>query len=363
MFALPAPPDDTTRWPRVLSCPPRVPLVARLDGEVAWVVHDDRPTMAPGPFDEQWLRAHAMEWDIAHMVLGHGMVHPDGDLLAAVRMLRLQREQGAATVVTVLDGMDEHAQELVQRARPWISQLVVCSAVQAELLAEAVGVHATVVPHVPVLSGRERELARRRRRRHQGIAHGRPVVLAPLFGPDRTVPAAVMEAVVEAVEQAPGRPALRLLVAPGRVPEDLQRQERVEVVQVDPDDVPALVDQLVAVDRVVLLARGSSHAALVELVADVGVPLVTTPWAHTVAHHPTRVVPWNDDGPDPAVLARELARPSRGPVVGADCERERQEHAFGAGIARVYDRARLGATLLAAHELVLPDATPTLTTD
>jgi beta-1,4-mannosyltransferase len=310
---------------RVLSYPPVHDYVDRLHPEAATLVHRDEDwPLLPRFYDPRWLRAHRSDWDVAHLHFTWEQHGPE--TFAAV--LIAHRTAGTPVVWTAHDLRNPHTRDgsaddtylrLLAREAEVVLTLTPGA---AEEVRQRFARDAVVVPHGPVLASDVARRFRSDRRTPDGtlrlLVHGKSL----RAGLD-------WRSAVEAVRAlvADGLPVeLELLVhahAPGREEVERAAGPGVRVKVHEPLTMPELCARLVAVDALVLPYRWGTHSGLVELAADLGLPVVAADVGYLRDQRPALCYPPGRAGLKAAL--QELCSGPPQPVVPlADREADRR---------------------------------------
>ncbi len=269
--------------PRVLSYPPAHDYVDRLYPEAARLVHRDEPwPKLPRFYDPDWLSARRAGWDLAHFHFTWEQYAPER--FAAV--LGAHRAGGTPVVWTVHDlrnphtppGAAEDDEAYLRLLARHAARVLTLTPGAAGEVHQRFGRRAEVVPHGPLLGLEE---MRRLRRRRAAVLEDRPERPLRLLlhakalraNLDWRTPLAVAQAMA-----AEGWP-LRLDVL---VHEGAKGRAAVEAaagagVRVHPHAwlaFSALCERLLRADALLLPYRWGTHSGLLELCADLGVPVV-----------------------------------------------------------------------------------------
>jgi glycosyltransferase involved in cell wall biosynthesis len=355
-------------WPRVLSVPGRHPYVDRLHGPVARLVGDGGAADDGRALDPTWIRAHALEWDVAHLHLGldgdpldlwgapaaagaraeaPGVPQAaaddrDGALVAAVQA---HRSAGVPVVVTVHgidrddDPLGRRTAELLRHLGPAVAAVLTLTRGCADHLEPAIGRPVRVVPHGPLLDAATRTRLRAHRRRL--VTDEQPILLHAGSLPD-DLP---WQDVVEAARRAPDGRRIRVVVRADRAAEVARAAADVATVQVEAHrwmGRDALARAIASAGALLLPHRRRCHSALLELAADVGTPVVAADVGWRCQQQPTIPLPVVGGRMDVDALAAVLdgPLPTRDPV--REVERERDDHAFRTHHQRLYHRLLVG---------------------
>lgn len=333
--------------PRVLSYPPRHPYVDRLHGQAANLVY--RAGLPRDPhrrYDPAWLVEHSDRIDIAHIHIGHDDRSVD-DLLEVAEALDacnvpivatvhdIQPPSGLPTIeATGLHGIGLRAQ-----------RLITLTAGAADEVEVRIGIRPQVIPHGPVLdSGR---IQRARRQRAMYVREDLPVLLHA----GHVNPNLDWQSVIDAARRTRGRRRVRILVHQQEADRILQAVTGlafVEVVLLEGLSQGQLVAELAAAHCVVLPYRWATHSGLLELAADIGVPVVATAVGYLHQQHPVVSVPLVGGSADVGQLVRAL---DKAPQLGVRSElhdRDRALASFLHGHQRVY------GSLMTCQGLPLP---------
>ena len=336
--------DVGPSWPRVLVHPAGHPLVRRLHGRIARIIqpHGDDDRFADG----DWIHTHSLEWDVVHLMLGRDTPVPFRSVEQMTSALRAHRECAVPTVVTVLDLHVDGVPvlESLEANAHLISRVTTLTKGAADRIADATGIRPVVIPHGPVLNHHDLSLARRWRRHVRLLPTDAAPVLVCATDPSEDLDVDRLVAAADRITA--GRP-LRLLVTPDRAHPlaggDPQRVER--VVMERADDL-TIAREMARAEVVVVPLRSGSHSRVVELAADVGVPIVASAVGHLADQAPVRTVPVGPEGIDLDALGKALRRPFGFTTRSPQCQRERAEHAFVAGWSDLYSRVRMGHTVV-----------------
>lgn len=331
--------------PRLLCLPPRSLHVDRLDRVAAVIRHPggDAPSL-----DLDWIDRQRGRVDVVHAHLG-GRSAADTPLGAVLEGFR---RDGVAVVATVhdVDLAEPGAADALGAVVDLAHQVVTHTRGAADELAERIGTRPLVIPHGPVLSGAALHRARRQR---ATTPSGRHLLCHVGRLGDQLDWRTAIRAAVRA------RARLRVLVHESRQARLRQWSVDTEVLDIRPYDAlrtPEVVDELVRCRALVLPYRRVTHSSLLELAADVGVPVLAPPVGFLADQHPVATIPLGGDGLDVAALEAMLANPpDHRRLVSSAQDRERVQQAFEVGHARLYESVvtRVG---LPRIELRLPDA-------
>lgn len=303
-------------WPRVLSYPARHPYVDRLHGPVAQLVHRD---VAPSCFgdhhDPDWLRAHSLDWDLAHIHFRHQQ--RSGDRLRAA--LLAHHGSGTPVVMTVHDledphrpTGDRHALDLLARIGASVDVLTTFTRGARRAVERITGRSCLLIPHGALLNLRQR--AHRRRDRHVLEGPGRPFLLHA----GRVRPNLAWPEVIDAHRlSGTDRPLLITVAADRAGPLQTAAAGRrgVHVVTYAGSCVDANLERTIAgCHAMVLPYTHGSHSGLLELAADQGVPVLATAVGYLAEQAPVRSVRLRDGRPDVCDLAAAMREPPPPPV-------------------------------------------------
>lgn len=291
---------------RVLSHPPRHPYVDRL-GEVVDLVHRHAAMPRLEDFHRpSWIRAHAEDWDLVHLHFGHEQY----SVARIVEVVRTHQDLGTPVVVTAHDlqvphltAGDPRAAALLRAIGPEVDALLTLTEGAADRVRQLARRPVGVVPHGPLLPHGRRAAMRAARERwrcqdrplllHAGTlrpnlawgevlcAHGRNPVRPLLV----TVAASRAAPVLAA---AHGRPGVQVRTYQGRLGHT------------------ALEGLLARSHALVLPYTHGTHSGMVELAADIGVPVIATAVGHLAEQHPLRTVPLREGRPDVTALAAAM---------------------------------------------------------
>lgn len=327
--------------PWVLSYPPRHPYVDRFHGTVATLVHRDEPMPELDRFYEtEWLRSQRHQVDIAHLHFGHEQ-HPLPRVLDALRALR---RLGIGVVMTVHDLDNPHLRpelddtvEAVRQMAPLAHTVTTLTDSAATVVQRLTGIRPRVIPHGPLL--RPDRMHRARRQRAVAAGGWGPVLVHAK--PER--PGYDLEAALEAGARLADTVPLRVLVDAEHASHvtDHPAARHVEVVVHDGLSHARLVAHLVASRLLVLPYRHGTHSGLLELAADVGVPVVATDAGCYDEQHPVWTVPVRDRSVDVDALVQAIsAAPDRPHLVSPVEQRERLYHAVLRAHRSLYAQVR-----------------------
>ena len=262
--------------PRLLSYPPRHDYVDRLGQGAAFLVHTGEPWPAlPSFYDPGWLARHHSEWDLAHL-------HFTWEQYPAKRVaevLATHREWGTPLVWTAHDLRNPHTADAaaddtyLSLLAGAADRVITLTAGAASEVSRRFGRNAQVIPHGPLLAAETAAAMRARRVPRRGtprlLVHGKSLRASLDWE-------AVVTATGDLIQQGV---SLQLDVL---VHEDLaarveDRAGGVAGVRVRPHrplTLAGLCRELVAADALVLPYRWGTHSGLLELAADLGVPLI-----------------------------------------------------------------------------------------
>lgn len=262
--------------PRVLCYPGANLLAEALHGRACEQVH--RASTAPPIVVEEhrrWVVEHRTDWDLVHVHAGDGWADD-----ATVGAIVAAHRQAGAPVVATLHACpaepSEAGRALAEALADECASLIAFTAHDAEVFMRVTGRRPDVVPHGPVLTASERRRVRRRRR------------LTLLADADERLRAVVLAAgnaarIAWADVAGAVRSIGRLAVTAGVLPDEFEvvdayagGLERFTVVTDPTWDTGRKVDQLVRSDVVLHPDGCCPDPRLVELAADVGVPVVGT---------------------------------------------------------------------------------------
>ena len=334
--------DIGPSWPRVLVHPAGHPLVQRLHGRIARIIQPWGRT--DGFADSSWIHAHSLEWDVVHLMLGRDTPGPFRSVEQMGAALRAHRECAVPTVVTVLDLAVDGLPvlEALRANAHLISRVTTLTKGAADRIAEDTGIRPVVIPHGPVLNHHDLSLARRWRRHVRLLPTDSAPLVVCATDPSDDLD---LDRLVAAADRVAGSRPLRLLVNAARArPLDCGDPDRVDLIVMDRADDLTIAREMARAEAVIVPLRSGSHSRVVELAADVGVPIVASDVGHLADQVPIRTVPLGPDGVDLEALAAALRRPFGFTTSSPQCQRERAEHAFVAGWSDLYTRVRMGHT-------------------
>ena len=262
--------------PRLLSYPPRHDYVDRLEPGAAILVHRDEPWPAlPSFYDPEWVARHHSEWDLAHLHFTWEQYPPQ----QLAQVLSMHRTTNTPVIWTAHDLRNPHTADaaaddayLSQLARA-ADRVLTLTAGAAREISSRFGRQAEVIPHGPLLTAEAAAAFRARRVARRGpvrlLVHGKSLRASLDWK-------GVVDAASELVEEGV---ALRLevLVHEGAAAAVQDRARGVTGVHVRPHGMLTLSElcrTLVAVDALVLPYRWGTHSGLLELAADLDVPVI-----------------------------------------------------------------------------------------
>ena len=262
--------------PRLLSYPPRHDYVDRLAPDAATLVHPDEPWPAlPSFYDPAWLADHHLEWDVAHL-------HFTWEQYPARRVaevLATHRESGTPLVWTAHDLRNPHTADAaaddtyLSLLAGAADRVITLTAGAASEVSSRFGRDAQVIPHGPLLAAETAAAMRAHRVPRRGpprlLVHGKSLRASLDWE-------AVVAATGDLVKQGVSL-QLDVLVHDDVAAAVEGRAGGVAGVRVRPHQPLTLAElcgELVAADALVLPYRWGTHSGLLELAADVGVPVI-----------------------------------------------------------------------------------------
>ncbi|HUG86395.1 MAG TPA: hypothetical protein VMM13_17645 [Euzebya sp.] len=339
--------------PRVLSYPTRHPYVDRLHGQVANMVYRaDLPREPDRRIDPSWLENHADRIDLAHLHLGH----EHRSTAELVRVMDVLEGCNVPVVATVHEIQVPHRPpppdvRLLIEVAPRVQRLITLTRGAAAEIEGRVGIRPIVIPHGPVLGSGN--IQRARRQRAMFVRDDLPVLLhAGHLNPNLD-----WQSVVEAARRTRGRRRVRILVQQQQAEQILPVVKGlafIEVVVLAGLTQGELVAELAAAHCLVLPYRWGTHSGLLELAADVGVPVVATEAGYLDQQHPVLSVPLTAGSADVGHLVRavDVAADAPGAIVSIQ-DRERALSAFLQGHRRIYGSVMTRRGLPGSHRGIM----------
>lgn len=301
-------PGPRSRGPRtrVLSYPPRHPYVDRLAAGAVLVHREAAMPRLEDFYRPGWVRAHADEWDIAHLHFGHEQ-HPVDQV---VDVVRTHLAMGTPVVMTVHDlqiphltAIDPTALALVDAVGHQVDALLTLTRGAAGRVGRLTGRRVGVVPHGPLLSARRRATLRAMRARW--TPGRRPLLLhAGTLRPNLA-----WGDVLHAHARNPVDPLLVTVARShaGPVLDAARSRGDVEVRCYEGRLDHTVLEGLMATSHAVVLPyTHGTHSGMVELAADMSVPVIASDVGHLAEQAPLRPVRLRGGRIDPDELAAAM---------------------------------------------------------
>lgn len=325
-----------TALPRVLSYPPVHDYVDRLHGTAATLVHRQEAwPRLPHFYAPEWLRAHADDWDVAHLHFTWEQ-YPVGTLDA---VLTAHRAAGTPVVWTAHDLRNPHvrrggsdASYLGLLATEAAAVLTLTPGAAAEVTARF-GVGPQVVPHGPLVPTHEAAVHRRRTAARDGRADRplRVLLLAKALRAnlDWRTPLEVVR------DLGPDDPPVHLDVhlhadvAERATIESFADGDRISVTVGERLSTTELWRRVADADALLLPYRWGTHSGLLELATDLGTSVIVSDVGYLPQQAPCHVVRSTTENVDASHLRSLLLEMAAGTRAIVPVPLSRRERVLG----------------------------------